>query len=247
MDKLQRLYRDNLNAIVATLAIHLAVMVFLLFSELRNSMDLPAASLFVDLTSEQIKTQEVDKDKVETADQSLALNGARTGGHNSNRAYNLGDLNSKSSGDPFFDKEYAKEVAAAKELANDVNKNLAKKIPLIGDIPMPVATTEGMTREEVKRSTFKGKSNIHYLLGNRYHLQLPIPVYLAQGGGEVVVDIVVNRTGQVIGAEPRESSKLSDLTILAYAKQAAEKTIFNEDQKAPEKEHGTITYLFVAQ
>jgi hypothetical protein len=112
---------------------------------------------------------------------------------------------------------------------------------------MPVASTKGMTREEVKRSNFKGKSNIHYLLGNRYHLQLPIPVYLAQGGGEVVVDIVVDRNGEVLSAIPRGGANLSDPTILAYAQQAAEKTLFNSDNSAPEKERGTITYLFVAQ
>ena len=112
---------------------------------------------------------------------------------------------------------------------------------------MPVASSEGMTPEEAKRSNFKGKSNIRYQLGNRYHLQLPIPVYLAQGGGEVVVDIVVDRNGEVLSAAPREVAKLNDPTILAYAKQAAEKTIFNPDNSAPEKERGTITYRFVAQ
>ena len=141
----------------------------------------------------------------------------------------------------------AKEVAAAKQLSSDVKRNLAQKIPDIGDIPMPVSNTEGMTREEVKRSNFKGKSNIHYLLGNRYHLQLPIPVYLAQGGGEVVVDILVNKSGEVLSAAPRSNANISDPTILAYAKQAAEKTLFNSDNSAPEKEQGTITYLFVAQ
>jgi hypothetical protein len=76
---------------------------------------------------------------------------------------------------------------------------------------------------------------------------LPIPVYLAQGGGEVVVDIIVNRNGEVLTAVPRDGSRISDPTILAYAKQAAEKTLFNADNSAPDKERGTITYIFVAQ
>ena len=247
MEKLQRLYRDNLNGIIATLAIHLVVMGSLLFAELRNNHDLPDQTLFVDLTTQEFKVPESEKERLDLGSQSLAMNGAQSGGPNSNRAVNLGDQSGRTSGDPFFDKEYAKEVAAAKQLENEVNKNLAKKIPVIGDIPMPVASTEGMTREEAKRSTFKGKSNIKYLLGNRYHLQLPIPVYLAQGGGEVVVDIVVDRNGEVLSAMPRSGTNLSDPTILAYAKQAAEKTIFNTDNTAPEKERGTITYLFVAQ
>jgi hypothetical protein len=247
MGKILRLYRDNINGIIATLVIHLIVLLSLLFAELRNGLDLPVESLFVDLVSEVPQVPEVEKEKTDLGNQSLAMNGGRSGAKNSNRAVNQGDHSSSNSGDPFFDREYAREVAEAQKLASDVNKNLAKKIPVIGDIPMPVASTEGMTREEAKRSSFKGKSNIHYLIGNRYHLQLPIPVYLALGGGEVVVDIVVNRNGEVLQATPRETTNISDPTILAYAKQAAEKTIFNPDNSAPDKERGTISYLFVAQ
>jgi hypothetical protein len=247
MEKIRRLYRDNLNGIIATLALHLVVMVILLFSELKNSYDLPPQALYMEFTNEEIKTPDPEKEKLDLGNQSVTMNGPQSGRSNSNRAVNLGDQSTRAVADPFFDKEYAKEVAAAKQLASDVNKNLARKIPEIGDVAMPVASTEGMTREEAKRSNFKGKSNIHYLVGNRYHLQLPIPVYLAQGGGEVVVDIVVGRNGEVMSAVPRGASNLSDPTILAYAKQAAEKTIFNSDNAAPEKERGTITYLFVAQ
>ena len=35
MEKLQRLYRDNINGIIATLVIHLVVCVSLLFAQLR--------------------------------------------------------------------------------------------------------------------------------------------------------------------------------------------------------------------
>ena len=247
MENLFKLYRDNINGIIATLVIHLVVLVCLLFAELKNNLDLPSDALFVDLVSEEVNLPNPEKEKMDLGNQSLALNVGKSGANNSNRAVNLGDQSGRTSGDPFFDRAYAKEVAEAKKLESDVNKNLAKKIPVIGDIPMPVASTEGMTREEAKRSSFKGKSNIHYLLGNRYHLQLPIPVYLAQGGGEVVVDIVVNRNGDVLSATPRETASLSDPTISAYARQAAEKTLFNPDNSAPEKARGTITYLFVAQ
>ncbi len=246
MEKLHRLYRDNLNAIIVTLAIHLVVMVALLFAELRNSMEIPEEALFLDMVSEAVKLPDPEKDPLDQGEHSLASSNGR-GANNSNRAVNLNDQSGRSSGDPFFDREYAKEVAEAKKLASDVNKNLSREIPKIGDIPMPVASTEGMTREEAKRSTFKGKSNIRYKLGNRYHLQLPIPVYLAHGGGEVVVDILVDRSGAVLSATPRTNSGTDDPMMLAYAKQAAEKTLFNSDNSAPEKERGTITYLFVAQ
>lgn len=246
MEKLQRLYRDNINGIIATLVIHVVVCVSLLFAQLRINYLIPEQALFLDLVSESVKSPSPENEKSDLGDQSLTRNSSQSGGPASNRAVNM-NYGGKTSGDPFFDKEYAREVAEAKKLESDVNKNLAKKIPVIGDIPMPVASNEGMTREEAKRSTFKGKSNIKYQLGNRYHLLLPIPVYLAQGGGEIVVDIVVDRNGEVLNAMPRGGENLSDPTILAYAKQAAEKTIFNPEPAAPEKQKGTITYIFVAQ
>ena len=104
-----------------------------------------------------------------------------------------------------------------------------------------------MKPEEIKNTIYKGKSNIHYSLENRYHVRLPIPIYLAQGGGEVTVDIVVNRNGRVLSAEPRPNPNITDIMLLAYAKKAALNTEFNADPKAPEKQRGTITYNFVPQ
>jgi hypothetical protein len=93
-------------------------------------------------------------------------------------------------------------VEAAKQLVSNVNKNLAKETVDLSDIEMPVETTEGMDRDSIKNVIYAGESNIVYYLENRYHLRLPVPVYLSQGGGTIIVDIVVNRQGEVIEAEP---------------------------------------------
>jgi hypothetical protein len=112
---------------------------------------------------------------------------------------------------------------------------------------MPVQTTEGMNPDSIKNVIYTGESNIVYYLENRYHVRLPIPVYLAQGGGLVVVDIAVNRQGQVIQAEPRSNPAIRDEQIYLYAKAAASRTIFNTDPSAPESQKGTIHYTFIAQ
>ena len=114
MEKLQRLYRDNLNGIIATLAIHLVVLVSLFFAELKNNHELPADALFVDLEAEVVKPPELEKEKMDLNAQSYTMNGSQSGQHYSNRAYNMGDQTGRTSGDPFFDKAYAKEVAAAR-------------------------------------------------------------------------------------------------------------------------------------
>ncbi|NLB91993.1 MAG: hypothetical protein GX792_01080, partial [Bacteroidales bacterium] len=82
---------------------------------------------------------------------------------------------------------------------------------------------------------------------NRYHLRLPIPVYLAQSGGVVIVDITVDRNGRVTQANPRSNPYIRDELIYIYAKAAASRTVFNADQNAPNPQKGTIHYTFIAQ
>ena len=249
MGKVNEIYRQNIYGVIATLTFHIIVLLVLITSGLESAKLTPEEAIVVDLASPEIKLPEPEKEKGEPASnssqpkQSSATNGQLA----SNRAVNDAATTKTRSNDLFFDNDYNKEIAAAKKLVSDVNKTLSQEIPKIGDIPMPVDNTEGKTREEVKQSNFKGKSNIHYFLENRFHARLPIPIYLAEGGGEVIVDIVVGRDGQVLSANPRRNPGITDLNILAYAKQAAEKTWFNEDMAAPERQKGTITYLFVEQ
>jgi len=147
----------------------------------------------------------------------------------------------------FFDDEYTNEVEAARQLSQNVRNQLSKETVKLEDIEMPVESTEGMERDSIKNVIYTGESNITYYLEDRYHLSLPIPVYLAQGGGKVVVDIVVDRQGRVVEAEPQKNSSIRDEQIFLYAKAAASRTIFNADPQAPELQRGTIHYLFIAQ
>jgi hypothetical protein len=81
----------------------------------------------------------------------------------------------------FFDEEYLREVEAAKQLVSDVNNQLSKEKVNFEDIEMPVQTTEGMDPDSIENVVYTGESNIVYYLENRYHLSLPIPVYLNPG------------------------------------------------------------------
>jgi len=250
MVKVKEIYKQNIYGVITTLVFHIIILIILLTSNLKYGIQTPEEVILLDFAKEEIKIPEPEKEKKQ---ETVATTQQTPGSDHlaSNRAVNDGSKDagkaSPGSNDPFFDKAYNKEIAEAKQLVSDVNTTLAKKIPKIADIPMPEDNTEGKTREEVRQSNFKGKSNIHYFLENRYHARLPIPVYLAEGGGEVTVDIVVARDGHVLSANPRPNPKISDMAILAYAKQAAEKTWFNPDPSAPEKQKGTITYNFVAQ
>lgn len=85
----------------------------------------------------------------------------------------------------------------------------------------------------------------NYRLGNRKALHKPKPDYPCNEEGRVVVTINVDRSGKVISAQPgAKGTTNSAPCLLTEAKEAALKTKFNNDSKAPEKQVGAIIYNF---
>ncbi len=187
---------------------------------------------------EEKQEEAPEKNSVDNSDMANITNAA------SNK---MATKNTTKSAKEFFDDDYLKEVEAARRLSADVNKQLSKKIVGINDIKMPVETTEGMNPDSIKNVIYSGESNIVYYLENRYHRSLPIPIYLSQGGGTVIVDISVNQQGKVVRAVPRKNKNIADEQVFLYAKAAALRTVFNTDYKAPSLQKGSIHYSFVAQ
>ncbi|MFO7923570.1 MAG: TonB family protein [Bacteroidales bacterium] len=89
---------------------------------------------------------------------------------------------------------------------------------------------------------------ISYSLDGRNPLALPLPDYNYQVEGIVVVEVTVNRNGEVTNAIPgvRGSTTLNDY-LLNTAKRAAERARFNIKPDAPAFQKGTITYHFRLQ
>lgn len=92
----------------------------------------------------------------------------------------------------------------------------------------------------------KGRVTVSFSLKNpvRTSRWLEIPAYRCEGGGEVVVDITVNRGGEVIGARIAQGG---DECMREAALEAARASLFNIDSSAPARQSGTITYIFIPQ
>ncbi len=116
------------------------------------------------------------------------------------------------------------------------------------------------TKEEIKpqvaekkekpqeQGTFRGPTRIFYDLAGRHHVYLPIPIYKCEGAGQITLAIIVDRSGNVVKAEP--ASKLSstkDPCLIETAVEHAFKSRFNADQSAPERQGGFLTFVFVSQ
>ena len=92
-----------------------------------------------------------------------------------------------------------------------------------------------------------GKGNgTGYDLGGRGAKSLHRPDDDFSEEGRIVVDIWVNRNGQVVSAEvATKGTDIISNSMRQKAIQAAKRSTFASDPDAPEEQHGTITYTFV--
>jgi hypothetical protein len=231
---------------MGTLVFHILLLSAFLLAEVEMKGNVKEEELLIEFPEELLNEPELPEEEMQQQEETTPNDPSSALSEPQNRRTNMASKQIMES-EEFFDEEYTKEVEAARQLSQNVSKNLSKETVDLDDIEMPVETTEGMDPDSVKNVIYAGESNITYYLENRYHLRLPVPVYLAQGGGKIIVDIVVNRQGGVIEAEPRKNSSVRDEQIFLYAKAAALRTVFNADAQAPELQRGTIHYTFIAQ
>jgi hypothetical protein len=111
------------------------------------------------------------------------------------------------------------------------------------------STDKKSQEKEFSMNNYKdenSKVGLENNLTGRYAIKLQKPSYPGDEEGIIVVQIHVNRKGNVIKAIPgvRGSTSLSS-ALLNAAKNAALLTKFNESLEAPDVQTGTITYQFV--
>lgn len=92
----------------------------------------------------------------------------------------------------------------------------------------------------------KGRVTVGFSFNNpiRYSRYLVKPAYRCEGGGEVVVSVVLNQRGEVISAQVVSGG---DECMRQTAVEAARNSRFDINNNAPTKQRGTITYTFIPQ
>lgn len=101
--------------------------------------------------------------------------------------------------------------------------------------------------ERSERAKYAGNVTVSYFLPGRTDNLLYVPAYRCESGGQVIVNITVNQNGKVTAASIEKATSTGDNCVLDMAVQAAKATTFNVSQSAPDKQKGTITYIFLPQ
>jgi outer membrane biosynthesis protein TonB len=114
------------------------------------------------------------------------------------------------------------------------------------------AGDKGQTSGDPNASSYYGNGGKNggggtgnYRLGNRNALTKPKPQFNCNEEGRVVVKIYVDKSGRVIQAIPGMKGSTNNAPcLLNAAKEAALRTKWSPDAKAPEKQIGKIIYNF---
>ncbi len=90
------------------------------------------------------------------------------------------------------------------------------------------------------------KSTVSFSLVNRKKVYIPIPVYLCEVDGKVVVNITVNAAGKVIDTYVNTSSTTSNDCLIEHALEYAKNSQFSADA-SKKTQIGTISFHFIGK
>ena len=132
------------------------------------------------------------------------------------------------------------------------NQNLARKaydIPEDSKLNTEELSKFSKVNDLLKKQQSDGnnsKSSIRFSLVNRKKVHIPIPIYLCEIDGKIIVNITVNSRGNVIDAYVNTSSTSNTECLIEHAIDYAKKSQFSADASNV-TQIGSITFFFIGK
>lgn len=147
--------------------------------------------------------------------------------------------------------EQMNDKISTEKYINDVMKELGieEMNPKYDNtLPEETVAEEQKTETKKEKKVYNlGQSRVEYNLEDkRSHRNMERPIYKCQGGGTVVVDIVINQAGQVIESKIASSTATDDC-LLEIALTSAKEWVFQSNYNSGKRVEGYIKYMFEAQ
>jgi hypothetical protein len=147
-----------------------------------------------------------------------------------------------------YEKQVMKEVGIATlESPGRALEEQAQQARDENAIAQAMSETSSTEDYDVPNMIRKDNTTVSYFLEGRWHNYIYIPTYKCQGGGTVIIDIVINQSGEVLSAIISDNKSTSDPCLREEAYNSAISARFNVDPNASTKQLGTITYVFISQ
>jgi TonB family protein len=245
---LRRFFTDNINSILGAIILHLMVVIAFLWFKLGEVGEKQKEQVLIEFNEEikplEDKTQVNKKTSEGFGDEMPVLDKQTLHNIASNVSSKLDPEISTSN----YEKEVLKElgISTLKSPGGDIEKeaNQAPDENSIGQTSKTDASRSDLDAPNVLR---KDNTTVSYFLEGRWHRYIYIPTYKCQGGGTVIMNLVIDQAGKVASAIISENKSTGDPCLREEAYRSASTAQFNPDLKAPAKQLGTITYVFLAQ
>jgi TonB family protein len=234
------------TGILGTVAFHLLVIVIFLITRLDKLHTVQDEQIVIDFDEQSLKAiQEfIKKAPLLSSDITPISRGTDNTPISQEALRNIAVNTANKIQDEISTDKYIKQVK--QELGiKELNQQLDRTLPA-GDESFEEGEKEVLQNTTLKNVIYKGPTRISYDLGGRNSRYIDNPVYICQGNGMVVVDIVVNPKGEVIDASI-VSTSTNEECVAETALNAARKSMFEIDLKAESRQRGTISFEFVAQ
>ena len=124
-----------------------------------------------------------------------------------------------------------------------------KKPETVPDINKEQLSSFSKVNDLLKKQKAEGdntKSTISFSLVNRKKIYIPIPIYLCEDNGKIVVNITVNDKGKVIDAYLNTSSNSNNECLIEHALEYAKNSEFSADP-SKKTQIGSITFNFIGK
>ena len=143
---------------------------------------------------------------------------------------------------PVFDNDNlpSENLSGSTKEISDLNREEISSFSKVNSI-----INKSSQKKEAPKSNNR-KSTIRYSLVDRTDEYLPIPIYLCEAGGTIVINITVDAAGNVIDAYLNSSSTSSNECLIESAMEYAEQAKFNADP-SKKTQLGSITFNFIGK
>ena len=232
---------DNRIGLCVTIIVYLVVSIVFVSAKIGASKREAPNTIYIDLGAVELLEQERDRllEEVKRKNSEIDWKSIR------NTASNENALNETLEDEKGTDVSELNAAAEAIEKERQANREAyergLREAKAIGE-----NRQQGSGENEKKDVKRKGMVTVSFSLTNptRYSRHLVKPAYRCEGGGEVIVSIVVNQRGEVISATATSGG---DECMRQTAVESARNSRFDINNAAPAKQQGTITYIFIPQ
>ncbi|WP_308991461.1 hypothetical protein QLS71_005440 [Mariniflexile litorale] len=145
--------------------------------------------------------------------------------------------------------DYVPKSSEENDGEDDGSNSLGENKPIKPAINKEELSSYSKVNDLLKQQQNTGvntKSTVSFSLVDRKKVYIPIPVYLCEVDGKIVVNITVNADGNVIDAYINSSSNSKNACLIGHALDYAKSSQFSTDS-SKKTQLGSITFSFIGK